>query len=92
MAAVGPLRSAIRGDIALSFSLASLLTMLPVMAMGLAMFFGLGVSQRIGEQRTVVLSLLIIGVATVSRLFLDSAAELVLSAVPACIWIALNPD
>lgn len=28
MAAVGPLRSAIRGDIALSFSLASLLTML----------------------------------------------------------------
>jgi CP family cyanate transporter-like MFS transporter len=89
MAAVGPLLSAIRGDIALSFSLASLLTMLPVMAMGLAMFFGLGVSQRIGEQRTVVLSLLIIGVATVSRLFLDSAAELILSAVLAGIGIAL---
>lgn len=89
MAAVGPLLSAIRGDIALSFSLASLLTMLPVMAMGLAMFFGLSVSQRIGEQRTVVLSLLIIGVATVSRLFLDSAAELILSAVLAGIGIAL---
>ncbi|WP_283183410.1 MULTISPECIES: cyanate transporter [unclassified Pseudomonas] len=89
MAAVGPLLSAIRGDIALSFSLASLLTMLPVMAMGLAMFFGLGVSQRIGEQRTVVLSLLIIGVATVSRLFLESAAELILSAVLAGIGIAL---
>jgi len=40
MAAVGPLLSAIRGDIPLSFSLASLLTMLPVMAMGLAMFSG----------------------------------------------------
>lgn len=89
MAAVGPLLSAIRGDIALSFSLASLLTMLPVMAMGLAMFFGLSISQRIGEQRTVVLSLLIIGVATVSRLFLDSAAELILSAVLAGIGIAL---
>ncbi|WP_154862450.1 MFS transporter, partial [Pseudomonas fluorescens] len=73
------------------FSLASLLTMLPVMAMGLAMFFGLSVSQRIGEQRTVVLSLLIIGVATVSRLFLDSAAELILSAVLAGIGIALIP-
>ena len=89
MAAVGPLLSAIRGDIALSFSLASLLTMLPVMAMGLAMFFGLGVSQRLGEQRTVTLSLLIIGVATASRLFLDTAAELILSAVLAGIGIAL---
>jgi CP family cyanate transporter-like MFS transporter len=89
MAAVGPLLSAIRGDIPLSFSLASLLTMLPVMAMGLAMFFGIGISQRLGEQRTVVLSLLIIGLATASRLFLDSAAELILSAVLAGIGIAL---
>ena len=89
MAAVGPLLSSIRADIPLSFSMASLLTMLPVMTMGLAMFFGLRVSQRLGEQRTVVLSLLIIGVATASRLFLDSAAELILSAVAAGIGIAL---
>ncbi len=89
MAAVGPLLTSIRADIPLSFSMASLLTMLPVMAMGLAMFFGLRVSQRFGEQRTVALSLLIIGVATASRLFLDSAAELILSAVLAGIGIAL---
>ncbi|MBV4475000.1 cyanate transporter [Pseudomonas botevensis] len=89
MAAVGPLLSAIRGDIPLSFSLASLLTMLPVMAMGLAMFFGIGISQRLGEQRTVLLSLLIIGVATLSRLFLDTAAELIASAILAGIGIAL---
>lgn len=89
MAAVGPLLTGIRGDIPLSFSLASLLTMLPVMAMGLAMFFGIGISQRLGEQRTVVLSLLIIGLATVSRLFLDSAAELIISAIAAGIGIAL---
>lgn len=89
MAAIGPLLSAIRGDIELSFSLASLLTMLPVMAMGVAMFFGIRVSQRLGEQRTVALSLLIIGVATASRLFLDSAAELILSAVLAGVGIAL---
>ncbi|WP_423205086.1 cyanate transporter [Pseudomonas kribbensis] len=89
MAAVGPLLSAIRGDIPLSFSLASLLTMLPVMAMGLAMFFGIGISHRLGERRTVVLSLLIIGVATLSRLFLDSAAQLIVSAVLAGIGIAL---
>lgn len=89
MAAVGPLLSAIRGDVALSFSLASLLTMLPVMAMGLAMFFGMRISQRLGEYRTVVISLLIIGLASASRLFLDSAVELVLSAVLAGIGIAL---
>ena len=89
MAAVGPLLSAIRGDISLSFSLASLLTMLPVMAMGLAMFFGIGISQRLGERRTVLLSLLIIGLATLSRLFVDSAAELIISAVLAGIGIAL---
>ncbi|UVM28836.1 cyanate transporter [Pseudomonas sp. B21-021] len=89
MAAVGPLLSAIRGDMALSFSLAALLTLLPVMAMGLAMFFGMAVSQRLGEQRTVLLSLLIIGGATLSRLFLDSAGGLIASAVLAGIGIAL---
>ncbi|MFJ2385937.1 cyanate transporter [Pseudomonas koreensis] len=89
MAAVGPLLSAIRADIPLSFSLASLLTMLPVMAMGLAMFFGLGISRRLGEQRTVILSLLIIGLATLSRLWLDSAAQLIGSAVLAGMGIAL---
>jgi CP family cyanate transporter-like MFS transporter len=89
MAAVGPLLSAIRDDIPLSFSLASLLTMLPVMAMGLAMFYGIAITRRLGEHRTVLLSLLIIGLATLSRLFIDSAAELIVSAVLAGIGIAL---
>ncbi|WP_460094071.1 cyanate transporter [Pseudomonas sp. S2_B03] len=89
MAAIGPLLSAIRSDIPLSFTLASLLTMLPVMAMGLAMFFGLRINQRLGEQRTVLLSLLVIGLASVSRLFIDSAVELIVSAILAGIGIAL---
>lgn len=63
--------------------------MLPVMAMGLAMFFGMRISHHLGEHRNVVLSLIIIGLATASRLFLDSAAELILSAVLAGIGIAL---
>ncbi|WP_277761053.1 cyanate transporter [Pseudomonas sp. A34-9] len=89
MAAVGPLLSAIRVDIPLSFSVASLLTMLPVMAMGLAMFFSLGISQRLGEQRMVLLSLLVIALATLSRLFIDTAVQLIFSAVLAGIGIAL---
>jgi len=88
-AAVGPLLSAIRADIPLSFSIASLLTMLPVMTMGLAMFFGIGISQRLGEQRTVLLSLLIIALATLSRLFIESAPQLIVSAVLAGLGIAL---
>ncbi|MCF4993905.1 MFS transporter, partial [Pseudomonas gessardii] len=83
MAAVGPLLSSIRGEVPLSFSAASLLTMLPVMAMGLAMFFGIGLGKRFGEHRSIVLALVLIGFATLSRLFLDSAAELILSAIRA---------
>ncbi len=89
MAAVGPLLSSIRGDVPLSFSTASLLTMLPVMAMGLAMFFGMALGKRFGEHRSIVLSLGVIGLATLSRLFLDSAAELILSAIAAGVGIAL---
>lgn len=89
MAAVGPLLSSIRGDVPLSFSTASLLTMLPVMAMGLAMFFGMGAAKRFGEHRSIVLSLVVIGLATVSRLFLDSALELIFSAIAAGVGIAM---
>ena len=89
MAAVGPLLSSIRADVPLSFSTASLLTMLPVMAMGLAMFFGIGLGKRLGEHRSIVLSLVVIGLATLSRLYLDSAAGLILSAIAAGVGIAL---
>ena len=89
MAAVGPLLSSIRGEVPLSFSSAALLTMLPVMAMGLAMFFGMGLAKRFGEHRSIVLSLLVIGAATLSRLFLDSAMELIVSAIAAGVGIAM---
>ncbi|MEE4753604.1 cyanate transporter [Pseudomonas alliivorans] len=89
MAAVGPLLSAIRVDISLGFGMASLLTMLPVMAMGLAMFVGMGIAVRVGSYRTITISLALIGVATLARLFLDSAVELIFSAVLAGLGIAM---
>ncbi|MCI3946345.1 cyanate transport protein [Pseudomonas syringae] len=89
MAAIGPLLAAIRLDVPLGFGTASLLTMLPVMAMGLAMFFGMGIVRRLGSQRSVMLSLALIGVATLARLLVDSAAELILSAVLAGLGIAM---
>ena len=89
MAAVGPLLSAIRSDVPLSFGMASLLTMLPVMAMGAAMFTGMRVAQWLGAYRTLAFSLLAIGIATLSRLWLDSALQLILSAMLAGVGIAL---
>ncbi|MBY8972451.1 cyanate transporter [Pseudomonas sp. P867] len=89
MAAVGPLLSSIRVDVPLSFGSAALLTMLPVMAMGLAMFVGMGLAKRLGEHRSIMLSLLVIGLATLSRLLLDSALELIVSAIAAGVGIAL---
>ncbi|MCF5707576.1 MFS transporter [Pseudomonas syringae] len=89
MAAVGPLLAAIRVDITLGFSTASLLTMLPVMTMGLAMFTGMGIARRMGSYRTVMLALGLIGLATLARGFLDSAAELIVSAVLAGLGIAM---
>ena len=89
MAAIGPLLSSIRADVPLSFSSAALLTMLPVMAMGLAMFLGMGLAKRVGEHRSIVLSLLVIGVATLSRLFMESALELIVSAIAAGVGIAI---
>lgn len=89
MAAVGPLLAAIRQDVPLTFTMASLLTMLPVTAMGLAMFLGLRIAKAIGEHRAVSLSLLVIGLATASRLFIDSGLEMILTAVVAGIGIAI---
>ncbi|MFJ4143292.1 cyanate transporter [Pseudomonas sp. NPDC089734] len=89
MAAVGPLLSAIRGDMPLSFSLASLLTMLPVLAMGLGMFFGMRLAQSLGEHRAIVWSLLVIGIASAARLFIDGAVELILSAILSGLGIAM---
>lgn len=89
MAAVGPLLSAIRLELPLGFGLASLLTMLPVMAMGLAMFFGLRLAGVLGLYRSISLSLWVIGLATVARLFADSTLWLIVTAVLAGVGIAM---
>ncbi|KPW39673.1 MFS transporter [Pseudomonas coronafaciens pv. atropurpurea] len=89
MAAVGPLLAAIRLDMPLSFAAASLLTMLPVMVMGLAMFFGVRVAHLLGSHRSVMLSLALIGVATLARVFLGAAVDLIASAVLAGLGVAI---
>lgn len=89
MAAVGPLLSSVRQDVPLGFGLASLLTMLPVMAMGLAMFFGIRLANVLGLYRSISLSLWLIGLATLARWFAESALHLIVTAVLAGLGIAM---
>ena len=89
MAAVGPLLNAMRGEIALSFGDVSLLTALPVLTLGLGMFFGLGIARRVGEWRSVALALLLIGAASALRLGSRGLPDLLGSAMLAGLGIAL---
>lgn len=89
MAAIGPLLSQIREDIPLSFTTASLLTMLPVLGMGAAMFAGIRIARAIGEHRAISLSLITIAIATGARFYADSSSDLVATAVVAGVGIAL---
>jgi CP family cyanate transporter-like MFS transporter len=83
VASIGPLLPSIRQDIPLTFAHASLLTMLPVLAMGAGMFFAQRISRLIGEHQTVTVSLLAIGLAISFRSYANSANALIASAVVA---------
>ncbi len=89
MAAIGPLLGAMRGDLALSYQSAALLTLLPVMTIGLAMFGGLALARRVGERRTLSLALLALGLASGARLYVNDTLGLLLSAAVAGLGIAL---
>ncbi|MCD4503213.1 cyanate transporter [Chromobacterium piscinae] len=89
MAAIGPLLTSIRSSIPLSYTLISLLTMLPVLAMGFAMFRGARLAARWGEHRSIAVSLLVIGLASLARLYASTALDLILSAVVAGAGIAV---
>ncbi|MBI0329793.1 cyanate transporter [Burkholderia plantarii] len=89
MAAIGPLLTSIRHTIPLSYTVVSLLTMLPVLAMGFAMFRGARLAARWGEHRVIAVALLVIGLASLARLYASTALDLILSAVVAGMGIAI---
>lgn len=69
MAAIGPLLTSIQRDINLNYSQISLLTMLPVLAMGGAMFFGGKLTKKFNSNNVVIFCLLIIGISNFIRFF-----------------------
>ncbi|MCL1088457.1 MFS transporter [Shewanella profunda] len=89
LASVGPLLPSIQQDISLSFTLASMLTLLPVLAMGLGCFAGFSIAKRLGFNTIMTGSLLLLIIATAMRFWTVDATWLVCSALLAGIGIAL---
>jgi len=65
---VGPLAPAIQADAGLSLQGMSLLTLAPMLLMGLIAFAGPGLQASVGARRTVIASLVVIGAGSLLRL------------------------
>lgn len=89
LASVGPLLPSIQQDISLSFALASMLTLLPVLAMGMGCFVGFKIAKGLGFANTVTVSLLFLLIATAMRFWGETANALICSALLAGMGIAL---
>ena len=89
LASVGPLLPAIQQDIALSFKLASLLTTLPVFAMGLFCLAGYKLAHRFGFNQIIIFSILMLVLAAGLRLWAYNASSLIITALLAGLGIAL---
>ncbi|MCT8942370.1 MFS transporter [Shewanella putrefaciens] len=89
LASVGPLLPSTQKDISLSFTLASMLTLLPVLAMGLGCFAGFSIAKRLGFNTVMTGSLLLLIAATAMRFWAIDANWLICSALLAGVAIAL---
>lgn len=89
MATIGPLLPYIQQDISLSFGMASLLTMLPVLAIGGATFFSSRLAQTWSPHTLILFSLALIGSANALRWEWFSASGLIATALMAGIGIAI---
>lgn len=74
--AVGPSLLHIREDFDLTYAGASLLTSIPDVCMGLFVLFVPGISRRLGADKTVLLSLLLLGIAMLMRAITHSTSLL----------------
>ncbi|BAN23663.1 cyanate transporter [Caballeronia insecticola] len=89
LTSISPLMSVILSATGLSFRGASLLTGLPVVAMGVCAFGASALSRSIGDARGVALGLMAIVAACAGRLFAGDAATLIASAAVAGTGVAV---
>ncbi len=89
LTSISPLMSTIRAATGLSFYGASLLTSLPVVAMGLGAFGAATLARRLGETRGVALGLVAIAAACGARALAHSGSALLATAAVAGAGVAL---
>lgn len=89
IASVGPLLDRIQRELDVGYTAASLLTTLPFVAMGLACFQGMQLIRRWNRHRVVVGALVLIGVASLARLWGESFALLAVTSLVIGAGIAL---
>lgn len=85
---IAPLLDGIRNDLAMNGSVASLLTSIPVLCMGLFSPVAVKVGGKWGLEKVMGVSLIVIVLGTVIRLFTNSVAYLLVTALIAGIGIA----
>ncbi|MEK5640858.1 MULTISPECIES: MFS transporter [Paenibacillus] len=88
ISSVSPLLALIRDDLGMSSAAASLLTSIPVLCMGLLSPVSAKLAGRVGTERVIRWSLVLIGFGTILRLFVHSAGVLLLTALIAGLGIA----
>ncbi|RAJ94865.1 MFS transporter [Aliidiomarina maris] len=89
LAAIGPLLQSIQLDLGLNYAMASLLTTLPVLAMGLFSFVGFQLAKPLGLERSIAAALSLLAAATAARFWAPSGGFLITTALLAGIAIAL---
>ncbi|MEK3823312.1 MFS transporter [Paenibacillus sp. FSL K6-1558] len=85
---ISPLLDTIREDLGMSAALASLLTSIPVLCMGVFSPFAVKASGRWGIELIIGYSLIVVGIGIATRLFTQSTSVLLLSALIVGIGIA----
>ncbi|MCC8397189.1 MFS transporter [Paraburkholderia sp. MMS20-SJTR3] len=88
LTSISPLMATIRADTGLSFFGASLLTSLPVIAMGIGAFGAAALTRGVGETRGVALGLQAIALACAARWFASSGLTLLATALLAGAGVA----
>ncbi|WP_440108972.1 MFS transporter [Paenibacillus sp. QZ-Y1] len=89
VSSIAPVLGSIQHDLGLSGAVSSLLVSIPVLCMGILAPFSVKLSERLGIERVITLSLMLIGGSTLLRLFIHSASLLFLTTLLSGMGIAM---
>lgn len=89
IASISPVLAQIQADLGLNYAAVSLLTALPTVCMGVFAFIAAPIAQRLGQERTVFWAVVLIGVATFTRVAGGDSAVLFATVIVVGAGIAL---